>query len=634
MNRKNKIEFDVEIRRSRILFIIMAVVFALLLSWLWMLQVKGYGGFANASERHSVRKVRIAGLRGSIYDRHGYVVAGNRASHGIAVYLHEIRRNKTRKQSLTDAVDKIIDTISRECLMERQIGIPEIKKHILEKKALPLVIWEDITNEALARYTERIGHIPGVDVYNQSVRIYPHGDSACHIVGHVGYGGMGSTNETSYSYYMQDMEGKSGLESTLDPVLRGAGRPEVLQINVHGYAQSTLKKAENITPGLDLGLSLNMHMQRFSERIIGDDPGAICIIDPWNGDTLALASYPRYDLQSMVGADFQSYIASLNTVTNRPWINRCFREHYAPGSTFKPVVCLGALKESGNGFNINRGSTFYCQGHHKIGDTFKMHCGLRSGHGTIHMVQAIERSCNVYFYQMGLMTGYDVFRDMGLEFGFGKKTGIGSLTIDGTQMRGLPEARGFLPEKAWKLNHPVPRFRDRWRPPDTMNASIGQAPVLATPLQVAMMAGAIANGGTLYRPRLIRWVGNKDNPMEVPPEVVNEVNVDLEHIKTMQLGMHEVIHGRYGTARKGKIDGIEYGAKTGTAEFGPKADKTYRAWMMAFVPYENPKYAISILIEKSEGSATAAVPRMQALIKGLFRDVLPKEYEDGEELQP
>jgi penicillin-binding protein 2 len=291
----------------------------------------------------------------------------------------------------------------------------------------------------------------------------------------------------------------------------------------------------------------------------------------------------------------------LNSDTNHPLLNRAAAGAYAPGSTFKPVTALAAL-ESGK---ASADTSFYCPGYFELGRaTFR--CWKHSGHGNMDLRQALEQSCNVYFFNLALQCGPEYVQHMAEALRLGQKTGA-ELEY---------EVAGLVPNNAWKKRI----YRDAWRDGDTCNMAIGQGALTVTPLQMAMVTATIANGGHVYRPRLV----NGTRPPGAaaftlrPPEVLNEMNWTPSRLRTVQEGMRDVVRKPEGSGKLLADLGFTVAGKTGTAEFGRKEEGKRHAWMIAYAPYEKPRYAVAIVIDEGESGSTTAAPRMRELLSGLF----------------
>jgi penicillin-binding protein 2 len=393
------------------------------------------------------------------------------------------------------------------------------------------------------------------------------------------------------------MAGRSGLERSLDAALRGEAGGRLLRVDVAGYRRSDIGGRE-AKPGSDVMLTLDRNIQRAAEEVLGEVPGAAVVLEPSTGEILALASAPGYDLNDFVPRIGVDRWKALLEDERNPLLNRAAAGSYAPGSTFKPVTAMAALE----GGKLAASRTWECPGYFNLGRA-RFHCWLREGgHGTVDLHKALEGSCNVYFYQAALLCGHEAVYHQAVALGLGQKTGV---ELDF-------EVAGMVPNGGWKKRV----HGDAWRDGDTCNLSIGQGALSATPLQMAVVAAAFANGGTVYRPRLVRGVRrpSAERFELTEPEVVNSMNWTPAHIRAVREGMRDVVQAERGTARRAALPGVVMAGKTGTAEFGRKEDRKRHAWMIAFAPFERPRYAAALLVDEGVSGGESAAPKMGELM--------------------
>ncbi|HMP90594.1 MAG TPA: penicillin-binding protein 2 [Kiritimatiellia bacterium] len=590
---------DDDLLRLRLLLVVFLTAQAVLGLFLWRIQVANTDRYEIDLAQQSIRRVRLPGVRGCMFDRNGLLLADNRPSYGVALYLEELRKYRSEGRTI-DHIQNVVAQLSEIIGLPPEIERRDIVTHINRRLPLPLVAWRELPEDALARFVEFGLSIPGVDIYTQPVRVYPQGELACHALGYVGRADPPTGEEEPFHYYLPEMAGRAGLERTMDHVLRGEAGGQLMRIDVVGYRRHDVAIR---TPrrGQDVMLSLDARIQRVVENALDGVVGSAVILDPGNGDVLAIASTPGYDLNSFVPRISTETWQGLNNDPRTPLLNRAVGGLYPPGSTFKMITALAGLVN-----NKSRATDIHnCPGSFTLGNaTFR--CWHRSGHGHINMEQAIEVSCNVYFFHVGLQCGIDAIYHMATAFGLGSKSGI-ELDAD---------LAGLVPNPGWKRHV----HRDGWRDGDTCNVSIGQGSLLVTPLQMAMMTATLANGGTVYQPRLV--IGVRAEGMEtyqgIEPVVANRMNWDRRHIDVVRKGMRDVIMTARGTGRTARIPGVVAAGKTGTAEFGRKEDRQRHAWMVAFAPYDNPKYAIALLVDEGVSGGETAAPRMKKILEGLF----------------
>lgn len=588
-----------EIIRIRILLLVMIAAFGFLALMLWRIQVAHGYQYERDEIRQSLRRVRIPGMRGRIYDVSGHVLADNRPGYSVAIYLEEVRRPGTWARTI-DHLEEMLDALAYDLGVERQVSRDDIQMHVRRRLPMPLIAWRDIDQTTLARWAERVAGMPGVDIYTEAVRVYPHGVGAAHVIGYVGRADPIPDIAEPFHYYLPEMEGRSGIERRFDPDMRADAGARLVRVDAVGYRHEDLAFREP-GAGRDIQLTIDIRIQEAAEAALGQVPGAVVILDPRNGDVLALASVPAYNPNDFIPAIAGALWRSLLDNEDKPLINRAAAGAYAPGSIFKPVVAIAALENQ----LVSSRQTYSCPGYFELGRA-RFHCWARHGHGPLNMRQSLERSCNVYYFRLALHIGYDAVFHMAQALGMGRRTGI---MLD-------HEVSGLLPNDAWKRRV----HNDAWRDGDTVNLSIGQGPINVTPLQMAVYTAALANGGFVHTPRLV--AGKRDFGATafrpIPREPPKPMNWSPETLATVRGGMRDVIMGSHGTARQAAIPGYAYAGKTGTAEFGPKEEGRKHAWMIAFAPYDNPRYAIALMTDEGISGGQTAAPKVRRIVEALL----------------
>lgn len=555
---------------------------------LWRVQVLGATEYTHRQDRQSIRRVRIPGIRGRFLDRNGVCLAENRPSYCMAIYVEELRQPGAWTNTV-NKVENVVAELGEVLEMDRQVTQWDIKNHILRRRPLPFLAWRDLPPEALARWAECGTAFPGVDIYVEPVRRYPQGRLAAHVLGYVGRLSWDPDPDDPYrTFYLSEMEGKYGMETNRNAVLAGSAGGRLIRVDALGYKHEEEGYRE---PGMgqDVVLTLDVRVQRLAEQALEGERGAVVVLNPRNGDVLAMASNPAFDPNTF----YRDY-ADLVRDSEQPLLNRAISEWYPPGSTFKPLVAVAALE---NG-RASPDQVFECPGYFKLG-RMVMRCWRRSGHGRLAMRKALEQSCNAYFCQLGLQAGYECIYHMAAAVGFGRRTGIEL----GAELPGL------LPDNEWK----VKKFGDAWRAGDTCNVSIGQGPILVTPLQMAVFAATLANGGHVYRPRLTRRGGRA-----AVGDLVNDMRWSPETLQTVRGGMHDVVQAERGTGKRARIPGVEMAGKTGSAEYGPRSNRKKYAWMILFAPFERPRYAAALVIEDGISGGITAAPRLRRMMEVIF----------------
>lgn len=580
----------------------MLLAFFVLAVSLWRLQVADVSQFENRQQIQSLRRVRLPGVRGKIYDRNGLCLADNRPVYSIALFLEDVRRAGPWSRTIDGAME-VIGKVSTVTGLKPVMDRDGIWKHIRLRLPLPLVLWNDIGPQTMARLAE-LGHdIPGVDVYTQATRVYPYSPYTSHLLGYVGRTDPETlSDDEDYSYYLPEMSGRAGLEKLFDPFLRGEAGGMLVQIDVSGYRHGELAHKQPKSGG-DLQLTLDMEVQMLAHKALGNHTGAVVVLDPNNGDVLAMFSAPGFDANRFV-----PYITSrdwkmLSEDPEKPLLNRAVAGVYPPGSTFKPLVGLAA-------------ATLDPAAAHRVYDSPSVfHIGARTvhttGHGEVDMREALKYSANVYFFKTALACGPEPILDAANAIGLGQKTGV---EVDFEQ-------GGVVPDAAWQQKN-----QTGWSDGDTCNLAIGQGYLGVTPIQLAMMTATIANGGYLYRPRLVQAYREADAVSYTPNpgHRIGKMNWSDAALFTVRSGMHDVIMAEDGTGKRAAVEGFDFAGKTGTAEYGVKGEGNKHTWMIAFAPFDNPQYAVAMLVEDGDSGGQTVGPCMKILMEGL-RDKLKRE---------
>ncbi len=571
--------------RIRLLLVAMLLAFGFLAVHLWQVQVLRASEFSSSLDRQSIRRVRLPGIRGRIFDRNGTCLADNRPQYCLAIYTEELRQ-RGRWSRTVDKVDEVIDEMALVLGIPRQVTREDIQMHVQRRLPLPFLVWRGLDERALARWAENDRVFVGVDIYVEPERVYPLGLSAAHVIGYVGRADAVNTEDNPYHYYLPEMEGKGGVEKTADKRLRGRAGGRLIRVDASGFKYEEKGEREPV-PGEDVILTLDMDIQAMAETVLINKPGAVVVMDPRNGDVLALASAPAFDV-SALGS--QTAWQAVLDDPGRPLINRAIAGQYPPGSVFKPLVALTALVSG----RVTPATEVSCPGYITVGNK-PFRCWSRRGHGTLAMRKALEQSCNPYFIDIALRTEYKRIYHMAASIGFGLPTGI---ELDG-------EAPGLLPDDEWKRRE----RRDAWRPGDTANVAIGQGALLVTPLQMVMFTSALANGGTIYRPRLLRGKGGTDG------DFVKRMAWTPAQLAVVRGGMHDVVHAEQGTGKRVRLDGVEMAAKTGTAQYG---NGLKHAWVILYAPYEAPRYAVVMMMENAVSGGITVAPKLRELMQMLL----------------
>jgi len=607
---------------TRILFLGLLMLVALggITLRLWYVQIARGAEYTARIGNRSQVSVRIPAVRGEILDRNGIKLVENRASFEVDFYLPDMVRayresrgdvpmityrgrvhNMPRDLPEADVV-KIISEVVIPRLEE--LGVAEdfnanvLQIHYRNNREVPYSYRQDLGFEQMAVFSEKNLGLPGVNVTVKPVRWYVYGSLAAHLLGYVGMpNDLDKLPDIrNFNFYEPDMEGKAQIELFLNDSLKGEPGARILQRNVKGIIEGEVSRKEPVQ-GNNVFLTIDARIQYFAEqalRAVGR--GAAVVINPKNGDILAMASVPSYDPNLFIPAIATKEWNELTKDETNPMLNRAISA-YAPGSTFKIPIALAGLR-AGVGDRA-----FTCSGGVSYGDKF-MKCWIfgKGAHGTLHLPDAIKHSCNAFFYQYGNAAGINQIDAVGNMLGLGQRSGI---PLSG-------EAPGVLPGPEW-LAQINPRAR--WTQGLTANTSIGQGDVLASPLQMAMVVSAVANGGTVYYPRLIDRIVAQDGtvisqePARVRASLIADAALTAEQLEKVRRGMWKVVNEGGGTAGRARIKGTEVAGKTGTAQFWRSGVRDNHTWFLSFAPYEDPKYAVVVFVQgaKSGGGVSAPV---------------------------
>ncbi len=467
---------------------------------------------------------------------------------------------------------------------------------------LPIRLKRNVDKKSVAYVSEHLDRLPGVQVESEPLRRYLLGLMASHLLGYVGEISDKELADPAFSDYLSgDLIGRMGIERRYEKLLRGADGKRFVEVNALGRKGEFLGEKRPILPtqGTNLTLTIDLDVQRAAENAFeAGARGAVVALDPRNGEVLALASKPNYDPNEFSMGITQERWNELSSGGNYPLFNRAIQAAYPPGSTIKPFTALAGLE---NG-TMTTGTYFAqpCTGEFRFG-TRLFGCWKHEGHGSLSMHNAIVRSCDVYFYQLGIRIGLERLAAFMTKLGLSERTGID-----------LPqERRGLYPDPSWYDK----RFGEgRWSRGIILNLAIGQGEVILTPVKLAQMAAYIANGGTLWRPHLIRSIasGTADPPAD---SLGRYVPVDSRNLAAVRAAMASVVSDPEGTGGQARMDSVTVAGKTGTAQNPHGKD---HALFICFAPAESPRIAVAVLVENAGHGSTAAAPIARKVLESFF----------------
>jgi penicillin-binding protein 2 len=562
--------------RRSILSRIIVVVFLLFLGRLYQLQLLYQEEYGKKSEENSIRTIPRDPVRGYMIDRTGHLVVDNRPAFTVTIMPYEF-----------DAQN--IEFLAGILLLEPEFVRERLKEGEAYSRFAPVKIKRDINFRELSAIEENRSRLPGVDYQTESKRFYPTDARASHILGYTKEISRSQIAALGKEYRQGDVVGSSGLEQRYERVLRGRRGAELTLVNVRGQVIGPFEGGRNdlaAVEGNDLYLTMDFSLQALAESLMANWRGALVALDPNDGGILAIVSKPDYDLSFFSGVTPPEVWADLNTDEARPLFNRSTLTRYPPGSTFKMVLAIAALEQG----IVSPSWRIQCGGSYRVGN--KVFTDLHV-HGSTDMYEAIQRSCNVYFYQLMMKVGLDTWSRYGAELGFGQTTGIDI----------MEESPGLLPTTEW-MNK---RYGEKgWTRGFLPSLGIGQGELGVTPVQMACYAMALANEGKMYRPHTVAAILDKQTKVRTAePVSMREVKLSEKTWDVVREGMRRVVMEPGGTASLARVKGVAAAGKTGTAE-NPHGKS--HSWFIGFAPFEHPRIAIAVLVENSGYGGTYAAP--------------------------
>ena len=572
--------------RQKIFIVLVVFTASIFILRLGYLQIIMGGTYQNKSRVQNIKQSWVEPLRGNIFDRNGKPMVSSEPSFTIALTTNDF--HKARLNLLASIIQ--MDTSEILQIIEKQ------KYH---SPFQPIKILRDIDFDIVSRIEEYSDMLPGVEVIVESKRLYNFVGNMSHILGYTREVTSEQLKDKKY-LNMGDLIGQSGIEQSYDHLLRGQKGIKYIAIKRDG--DRTIDSNNRLTEGLsevpvnngfDLFLTIDKSLQERAEAILKNRRGSAVAIDPQNGEVLCLVSKPDYDPRKFAGRVPADIYSALRDDPGKPLYNRAIQSIYPPGSTWKMLVGLAALQEG----LINENSTIYCGGSLAFGNrSYACH----GAHGQVNIHRAIQASCNVFFYNLGLKLGIEKLSAYAKQFGFGERTHID-----------IPhEGKGIMPTIEWLIK----KYQKReWIPKGlNVNYGIGQGEISVTPLQMAVYCATLANGGTVFQPHLVRTVYNNIlGKNEYVDYAQKKIKIEPRYFKAIQNGMFAVVNIPGGTAGVAKIPGVNVAGKTGTAQNPHGRD---HSWFICYAPAENPKIAIAVIVENAGFGSTVAAPIARDLV--------------------
>ncbi len=634
----------------RVIFLAFAMLcgMGILIGKLWWEQVARGQEWTKKIANRSEVTVRIPSVRGEIRDRNGVTLVANRASYEVDFYLPDMVRGyraekgsvpineylatvrhmktKMKEADISQIVNEMVQPRLEELKLRQDYNSERLQKHYRNDTLVPFTYQEEIDFPTIARFSEHDVGLPGVEISVKPVRQYVYGALGAHLLGYVG--APVNIDELpdvkNFTFYSPDVEGKSQIELAYDKWIRGKPGARVMQRNVKGVIEGEVSRKPP-EQGNNVYLTIDARIQYITERALrAVGRGAAVVVNPKNGDILAMATVPSYDPNTFIPSVSKDAWKVLTDDETDPLTNRAIQS-YAPGSTYKVPISLAGLRAG-----ILATRTFNCSGSVTYG-TKAMKCWIASkgsSHGNLALSDALKQSCNCFFYQYGNAAGIDNIVAVGEQLGLGKKSGI---PLTG-------ESPGILPSPNWlKMISPT----ERWSQGYTANTSIGQGFVLASPLQMAMVTATVANRGVSYQPRMVLRVTDQQGKDVVDPETgklvappepvvradLRAAGVSSEQIEQVRRGMWKVVQEAGGTGKRAQIKGMEVAGKTGTAQFWRGTKQDNHTWFITFAPYDDPQFAVCVMVQGAKSGGGVSAPIAQKIMEESF--ALEKGYDPG-----
>jgi penicillin-binding protein 2 len=585
-------------RRARILYALLFIAFVGLAARLVHLQIFQGERYTFLSENNRIRLKRVPGTRGMIFDRHGQLLVDSRPSFDL-IFVPE------------DAGDpgNTLRLLARYLKWDESELLKTYEQNKERAAFDEMVLGRDVEWATIVAVETHQLDLPGVTLRVRPRRSYADGQMAAHVLGY-----LGEINQKQLKtfreqgYTVGDEIGQYGLERRWEEVLRGQSGGQQVEVDALGRRMRVLHEVSDV-PGYTMHLTIDRQLQASAYEALQGKQGTIVAIDVTNGAILALASTPAFDPNIFARGIKSDEWSGLIKDRLRPLSNRATQGQYPPGSTFKIIMAIAGLEEGVmNPESFISDPGFYPFGNRNFRDW------KQGGHGAVNLHKAIVESCDTYFYQLGPKLGVDKIAKWSRAFGLGEKTGV---ALD-------DERGGTIPDTEWKRK----RFRQPWFPGETLSVAIGQGYVTVTPLQLANMMAAVANGGKLYRPRLVNKVESVDGATvrEYGPELIRTIELKPDTLTRVHNALADVVSGAGGTGGAARSQLISIAGKTGTAQViemkgaylkSEQLSQFQRdhAWFVAYAPAQNPRIAIAVLAEHGGHGGAAAAPMAKAVFE-------------------
>lgn len=584
--------------RAQLLITVVSIVFLSLVGRLVFLQIIQGERFTYFSENNRIRLKKIPGTRGMVFDRRGQLLIDSRPSFDLLFVREDAGDPETTLRHLA-------------AFLGRDNGefLSLLEENKTRQRFEEIVLGKDIDWRTVVAVESHQLDLPGVTLRIRPRRSYLSNSMAAHLLGYIGeINSKQLKAQKEKGYTMGDEIGQFGLERRWEDFLRGQNGGQQVEVNALGRRVRVLHEVEDV-PGQSVFLTLDRDLQETAHEALQGKEGTIVALDVNNGAILALVSRPAFDPNVFARGITAEEWRALAGDRLHPLNNKAVQGQYPPGSSFKIVLAIAALEEG----VVQPETPLTCAGSMPFGNRV-FRDWKKEGHGAVDLHKGLVQSCDVYFYQLGQRLGIDRIAHYAREFGLGEKSGI---ALD-------DEKAGLIPDTAWKQQ----RFGQPWFPGETPSASIGQGYVTVTPLQMANLMAAVANGGTLYRPWFVRRVESLDGTLirEYGPEKIRSIPLKESTLKHVRSALSAVVNSGAGTGGRAKSNTVEIAGKTGTAQvaemkgaFVKSEQLSYfirdHAWFVAYAPADNPEIAVATLVEHGGHGGAAAAPLAKKVIE-------------------
>ena len=606
--RENRRDLSSRIEIARVA---VGAVFALLAFAYWYVQIVRGDYYFELSENNRIRAVKLTAPRGYVLDRNGTVLVENEPAYSLQLYRRESKDMKASVDFAVRLLDLPVDLIRGR--LERGRRFPEF---------VPIPIAENLSLEEVAAIEARSPEHPEFAITVSQRRRYKRGGSAAHVLGYLAEATPDQIRRSGNVHTLGDWIGQKGIESSYEKLLGGANGERRVIVDSHAREIAEESRTES-RPGQNLFLTIDRDLQHLAEELFADKVGSAVALDPKTGEILALVSSPSYDPNWFTRRVTSEEWTSLLSDPNHPLQNRAIQNTYSPGSVFKVFLAYGALARGW----VDPDAQVFCPGYAAhYGRTFR--CHRKGGHGSVNLRNAIKVSCDVYFYSLGRRLGVDRIAEIARAFGLGEPTGLDL----------AHEKPGLVPSEEWART----KRGARWYPSETISVSIGQGPILVTPLQIGRAVSALVTGGKLPTPHL--FLASRDPKTGVrlryQAHPRQSLAIDRELLAIVKSGMWAVLNEPGGTAFGSRLPSVEAGGKTGTVQVAgrdavPRAGvERWRledhAWFTAFAPIDDPKIVVVVFVEHGGHGSSAAAPITRRLLAKYFGvEVAPRPGEPG-----